>query len=397
MRKRFLFMLKLATIALIMCIQVFETNAAWGNYDPTFGFSGIAIDNTANNYAPFNVAVQPDGKILVTGGRVYGNYTVVRFMLRRYNSDGSIDTTFGTNGSAIGPETYGFNSNYFGYAIAIYNDKIAVAGRANGVYAVWQFNSDGSRDTSFGNDGLSVLTNYPVLGGRDAELDVQSRKLVLTIPKTMTPYYRLALVRLNISGAIDTAFGTAGESLTELNGYYGTVIGTDGKITIAGRKHDDYSLKGIERRTSNGQPDPFFSPPLTPSSAYGSSGLVKMSNGKYALRDAYPSGSATVILAIDKFSSTGFYQSSFTTFNGSPDGDCPNIFASQSDGKLVTQIQGMMFRTDNELTPSSLETVTCSNLSNIDSVGKAALQSDDKIVAVGTHNDNLVLIRLLAN
>lgn len=389
--------LRLLTIVFaIILTQSFDARAAWGNYDQTFGFGGIAIDSTANNYAPFNVAVQPDGKILVTGGRVYGNYTVVRFMLRRYNSDGSIDTTFGTNGSAVGPETYGLNSKYFGHAIVVYNNKIAVAGSANGVYAVWQFNSDGSRDTSFGNNGLAVLANYPAFSSRDAEMDLQSNNIVLTIPKSISPN-RMALVRLTTTGTIDSTFGTAGESLPELNAYHGTVIGTDGTIKIGGRAFYNYNMKGMEGMTSNGLPDPLFTPPVFSSPGYISSGLVKMSNGKYALREVYPSGSGTLMMVISKFGANGYHQSNLAPFGGVPDADCPDIFASQSNGKLVTVLSGMMFRTDNELTPSSLETITCSNLSNIDSVGKGVLQSDNKIVAVGKLNDNLVLIRLLAN
>jgi len=46
-----------------------NASAAWGDYDTTFGFLGAVVDDVAN-YRPNGVAVQADGKILVTGYRI---------------------------------------------------------------------------------------------------------------------------------------------------------------------------------------------------------------------------------------------------------------------------------------------------------------------------------------
>ena len=83
-----------------LVLSVFSANSsgAWGDYDTTFGSLGIASDGITSHY-PEGVAVQADGKILVTGFRYVSGKK--RFFLRRYLSNGQVDTSFGNNGSAI--------------------------------------------------------------------------------------------------------------------------------------------------------------------------------------------------------------------------------------------------------------------------------------------------------
>src|ERR1700690_2528069 len=92
--------------------------AAAGGLDPTFGNGGKVTTFIGSSNSVANaVAVQSDGKILVAGIP----------LLTRYNSEGSLDTTFGTNGIV---NISGFNQ---GKGVVVQTDgKILVAGNPNG-------------------------------------------------------------------------------------------------------------------------------------------------------------------------------------------------------------------------------------------------------------------------
>lgn len=394
MLKLLSFAVKLAAIALVMFIQIDEARAAWGDFDTTFGFQGAAID-TVTGYHPRSVAVQPDGRILVTGSRTSPT-SGDRFFLRRYLSNGSLDTTFGTNGAAVGPETNTFSTEYRGEAIVILSSgKIAVAGWANGANAVWQFTSAGKQDKTFGTDGLQLLTGYsPSI----PELNIQAGKLLLTIRKQVGSDSRVALVRLNADGTLDTHFGSGGESLTNASGVKasGTVIESSGAITIAGVRYNDASAKGLERKLSNGQDDTGFTPAT--STVYGPlmSGLAKLSTGKYAMRWANIAGNGSLTLVIDRYAANGVLDQVISFYNGYGTSRCPEIFTSQNDGKLVLQFAGLLFRTPSQVT-GPVEMNDCSNLIGMTDLSRAALQTDDKMIAAGVYNNYLMLVRMLPN
>ena len=103
------------------------------------------------------MAVQADGRIVVVGtaGRT-------KFALARYNSDGTLDRTFGVNGKVRTDFTSGFDS---ATGVAIQTDgKIVAVGQAGSYYAnqrdtkfaLARYNSDGTRDASFGGDGKAM-------------------------------------------------------------------------------------------------------------------------------------------------------------------------------------------------------------------------------------------------
>src|SRR5712691_1227384 len=122
-----------------------------GSLDTSFDTDGIVTTpfGTSADEARA-VAVQSDGKIVVAGRATIGS--TFDFALARYNADGSLDTSFGTGGkvtTAIGTSTDE------AYAIALQSDgKIVVGGRAtigsNFDFALARYNTDGTLDTSFG-------------------------------------------------------------------------------------------------------------------------------------------------------------------------------------------------------------------------------------------------------
>ena len=101
------------------------------------------------------MALQTDGKMVVAGSSDNGsNFDLA---LARYNIDGSLDTTFSGDGLVITDS--GLRED--GHDVALQSDgKILVVGYhhdgANEVIAVWRYNTDGSLDTTFSGDGKVV-------------------------------------------------------------------------------------------------------------------------------------------------------------------------------------------------------------------------------------------------
>ncbi|MBV5304284.1 MAG: hypothetical protein JZU70_08820, partial [Chlorobium sp.] len=115
--------------------------------------------------------MQPDGKILVAGstGRSDRYASISDFAVARYNSDGTLDTSFGVGGKVITNISFGsvsywgvyvHNSWDVGYSIAVQADgKILVAGSSAGDFALARYNSDGSLDTTF--NAFNTLNGAP--------------------------------------------------------------------------------------------------------------------------------------------------------------------------------------------------------------------------------------------
>src|SRR4051812_30325963 len=140
--------------------------AAPGDLDPTFAGGGkfsFGFGNT--NAYPTATAVQPDGRMVVSGS----NGTNA-FALLRYNPDGSRDTSFAGDGevvTAVAPPGADYGSAYV-YGLTLQNDgKIVAVGvtqgaTANGLvsnFAIVRYNPDGSLDNSFGAGG-KVTTSF---------------------------------------------------------------------------------------------------------------------------------------------------------------------------------------------------------------------------------------------
>ena len=131
-----------------------------GSHDLSFGNGGVVTTSIPGGYAFGNAAVlQPDGKIVVAG--YYWPQGPRVFALVRYNPDGSLDPTFGTNGIVT---TYGRRRRLRGVR------RRASAGRQNRrgrrgdrlerqrLFALVRYNPDGTLDTSFGSGGTVLDT-----------------------------------------------------------------------------------------------------------------------------------------------------------------------------------------------------------------------------------------------
>jgi uncharacterized delta-60 repeat protein len=96
-----------------------------GSLDTTFGTGGIVTTSVGSGYdIAYSLVIQPDGRILAAGSSHYGsNYN---FALVRYNTDGSLDTTFGTGGIVTTPVGSGWD---YANGLGIQSDgRIVAAG-----------------------------------------------------------------------------------------------------------------------------------------------------------------------------------------------------------------------------------------------------------------------------
>ena len=184
------------------------------------------------------------GKIVVAGEGVVS--TNRDFALVRYNTNGSLDTSFDTDGKVTTP--IGTNTSDIAYAVAIQSDdKIVAAGRyLNGStydIALVRYNSNGSLDNTFDSDG-KVTTP---IGSDDVAyaIAVQSNGKITVagysfISGTNNDF---ALVRYNADGSLDTSFDSDGKVTTPIIGSnyercYAILIQSNGKIVAAGETKD---------------------------------------------------------------------------------------------------------------------------------------------------------------
>ena len=225
-----------------------------GSLDTTLDGDGKAKTPIgSSNEQVYALIIQSDSKIVVAGNSYSGGYD--DFALARYNTNGSLDTTF----SGDGKVTTAISANLDGaYAIRQQADgKLAVAGYAHlgntggkFDFALARYNTNGSLDTTFSGDGM---TTTPV--GNDNEeasgLAIQSDgKLVVAGYSYYNSSNDFALARYNTDGSVDTSFGNSGKITTAVGAgadiAWGIAIQTDGKIVAAGQSsggwNDDFAV-----------------------------------------------------------------------------------------------------------------------------------------------------------
>jgi len=236
-------------------VSRYNTN---GSPDSTFSGDGSEITDFGSDDRAYSVAIQSDGKI-VAAGSAAGNFALVR-----YNTDGSLDNTF----SSDGKQTTDFSSdNDIVRSIAIQSDgKIVAAGGAPNSLAIARYNTDGSLDNTFANDGTQTLTSL----GDARSVAIQADGKIVTLGGTEV----FEIVRLNTDGSLDNTFGNNGVQTTnyfpeanyeEYNLNFGrsVAIQNDGKIVAGGyyeygRRETDYVL-ALGRYNQNGSLDSSFS------------------------------------------------------------------------------------------------------------------------------------------
>lgn len=182
-----------------------------GSLDSSFGASGrlttTVIVNAENNATA--LIVQPDGKIVLTG--YCGNGANTSFCATRHLTDGSLDATFGNNGKVVTP--FAGVANAYAFAAALQPDgKIVLVGYCviatdNTDFCAVRYNSNGSPDASFNGNGQVIRPITP--GANDnakAVLLQPDGKLVLTGYCWNGSDYDFCAARLHSNGSLDVSF-----------------------------------------------------------------------------------------------------------------------------------------------------------------------------------------------
>ncbi len=214
-------------------IAVYRLDAN-GSLDPTFKGKGRASVDFGMDDTCFDMALQPDGKILVVAA-LEDDY----MKIARFNTDGTLDTAF----SGDGKQTISFGSTYNldATAIAVQEDgKILIAGTAyaaDSFFAVARLKLNGALDTTFSGDGRQI-TN---LGTNEHlyDLVIQSDGKIVTVGSCGEDGSRdFALVRYRSTGALDTSFSGDGKLLTSFGGddfASAVTLQDNGRIVVVGR------------------------------------------------------------------------------------------------------------------------------------------------------------------
>jgi uncharacterized delta-60 repeat protein len=235
-------------------------------FDTTYSDDGVQTNNIGSgNDFGFASKIQTDGKIVASGISFNGqNYDLV---VIRYNTNGTLDTSFSNDGIL----TKDIGSNSFDRStIAIQNNgKINIAGtyRNNSAidFAIIQLNNDGTFDNSFSDDGIQT-TDF---GGLDEVLcmAIQNDGKILVAGKStfLLEYPEVSIARYNTNGTSDASFN--GDGLFTTNFEQGSVnansisIKSDGEIILVGEYDDTISNIDVLvlKLTNNGNLDSTFS------------------------------------------------------------------------------------------------------------------------------------------
>jgi uncharacterized delta-60 repeat protein len=208
-----------------------------GSLDPGFGSGGKVSTDFGGVDFGTGAALQPDGKIVAVGS------SESQFALARYNNDGSLDSGFGSGGKVITAFPSGLGD---ATAVTLQGDrKILVAGYS-GFYdfTLARYESNGNLDSSFGSGG-TVITDF--FGSSDQGLAValQSDGKAIVAGAVFNPSGStdFGLARYNTSGNLDSSFGSNGRVTTDFSGLedqaWAIAIQSDGKIVVAGDAYQD--------------------------------------------------------------------------------------------------------------------------------------------------------------
>jgi uncharacterized delta-60 repeat protein len=203
--------------------------------DQSFGGGGglVTTDFGGSDDQAHAVAMQTDGRIVVVGGRnVDDDFSPNDFALARYNSDGSLDSSFDDDGRVI--TDFGTNRDH-ARAIAIANDGTIVAAGSNAVdFQLARYLPSGALDPAFGTDG-KVTSD---LGGGDfvEDLAIQSDGAIVAVGGSGAAF---ALARYLPDGTLDASFSEDGKVTTDFAGggsaANALALQSDGKLLVAGR------------------------------------------------------------------------------------------------------------------------------------------------------------------
>ncbi len=306
-----------------------------GSIDPSFGASGKVITNFSGlrDQVATAVATLPGGGIVVAGttsATINGSTPLTPDIgVAEYNPDGTLNTAFGNDGRVITSSGGAFEVQIT--AVAVQPDgKIVVAGWIapsvfNDEFLLLRYNTDGSPDTSFGQGG-EVEISFGDGGDFGNGVAIQPDGKIVAVGSGNAANFDV--VRLNPNGSLDTSFGTAGEVVTPMNGGASSVvIQPDGKIVVGGTSFsgdpDEGDNFALVRYDADGSLDPSF----------GAGGVVITGPNTIGIADIalQPDGKIVAVGSTSTFAAA--YDQAFEVVRYNSDGSLDQSFGT---GGIVT-------------------------------------------------------------
>ena len=208
-----------------------------GSPDLTFGVGGVVTLSLAQGITVRDVALQPDGKLVIGGlySSGAGDFIVVRLL-----PNGAVDPSFDGDGVA----TSDFGGAESGYSVIVQPDgRIVLAGSRDGDFALVRYLPDGSLDTTFGTGGLATAGSGVPEHAEDVIL-LPNGKLLVAGFTSETANEDFELARFHPDGVLDTSFGTAGLLRTDVGNYdecYAVSLAGPDLVLTAGTRKDSAS------------------------------------------------------------------------------------------------------------------------------------------------------------
>ena len=230
-----------------------------GSPDVNFGGQGtgsVVTDFALMTDRAWDVAIQPDGAIVVAGHAMVLPANGNDFAAARYDSSGALDTTFGGAGLVANNIMGGTD---LAYAVTLQADgRIVLAGRvADGGgddpdFGLVRYDASGNLDTTFSQGGLQIdPTTY---WDEAADLLMQADGKIIAVGKTIElGVWQLDVRRYNVDGSLDTSFGSAGTGqLRDDSLIYGNAVALadNGDLLVVGSRDSNF---GIVRYDTLGQ------------------------------------------------------------------------------------------------------------------------------------------------
>lgn len=240
-----------------------------GSADMTFSGDSKQRTNFGGLDEAYAVAIRLDGKIVVAGQTCNNDFSLCDVAVARYNTNGSLDTTFSGDGKDTLDFGEGDNGTLGGMFIQPDN-KIVIAGYLwneddDYDFAVYRLNANGGADGSFNDDGIQNI-NFGT-DRQDEAFDVvlQGANIVVagqTCSATWTDC-NFAVARLSLTGGLDSTFSGDGKQVTDFGGNdyaYAMALQPNDKIVVVGETTaSTYGRMAVARYLTNGSLDGSFS------------------------------------------------------------------------------------------------------------------------------------------
>ena len=393
-------------LAFGLMFGVNSAQAQAGTLDQSFGTGGTVTTNFGGvSVSPLAAIEQSNGNIAVVTGLGNGVPGDENFALVRYTS----------NGKLIGTTTAAFFNDGINSPIAVAvqsNGNIVVAGIASGtdqpdVFAIARFTPSGQLDSTFGNRGLVTTSFTGVVPAVTAVIVQPSGQIVVggaSASGRRNVPSNTVLARYNSNGSLDTTFGTGGivQEPTAVGAPLALALLSNGDYLAVTANQLMPETGVVEEFSSTGVLQSTVTPATVVASSPSTHDLVNpvifQPNGDYIWAETVANGFQRQAVEAFRFSETGVADPSFSstkiTFGGQKVNE-PLAIALQSNGQIVVGGMSGLARLNSN---GQLDTTFASGGSLATfSVTGLLIQTDGKIVAIGSSGTELALARYLAN